>query len=1148
MSDYLIKDRFMKRIIYFLIVFLLINFSQQTFCQPSFISESQAVNAGDNFCIPFTIQDFTQLKEINFEIEWDGDILQYSGIENLYPNAVNAGLDLSDFNLTNSSSLSFDWEISDCTNASGLVLTLIDNITLFEICFDVIGAEGNFSPINLENTYVTRDNANCVNIGLIENNGNVYVNYTTPPTCLPTFWVDTPTDPIAGIEGETYCFDVFANGLTYVNNFTYFLDYTEYFIGDPIPTNFQIPNLSEQNFNVNQNGTISMSWENSQNYGINLNGDQLIYQFCFEPLTFSSNISPPIFEFRSGVNNLSNLPTITNSCLEHSNCNADPIGSIDVLISGEAPPYLFSWTGPNNFSANSQNIANLVPGLYELTVTDANNETLTTEFQILSLAGEATITLTLCEAECDLLANPLPCEDGFNQYTLSTADNCDSIINAELIIVPEKITDLGTIGICELGCLFVGGVEYCDEGNYTVVLSSYSGCDSTVLFYISEMQADLISSITPDTVLCDPANFQLEVIAPNAVSYEWSPPVNLSCFDCPNPVAFPLFNEFFSVVVTDANGCTDEASVYIEVPFGLDWGLFPWYNSPVCEGENLQLMPQVPNQLVAWHWEGPGGFVSDLEAPVIPNVNMNNAGTYSVTVTDVSGCTAIADFDVTIGELPIADAGVNMALDCLTPEVILDGSGSSTGPNIIYQWIGQGINAANANVVNPIVSEQGQYTLIVTDTNTGCTSSDVVFVEDLAPFPVILIDLPNFCIESTFDMCISQPNGANFLFEWTTSDGTIVDNSCIGFTEFSTDEIGLYTITITDTNSGCTGSETYLVSPFDCVWPGDTDTNKVVNNFDLLNIGLAFDATGSTRANATLNWEGQVSQDWTESTPDGINYKHVDCDGNGIINADDTLGITQNWGLTHNLWGADDREMGAPFYVERDTFEQDTTYAIPVILGEEDFPAEEVYGIAFTLVFDTSIVASNASINFENSWLGSINSDMIAIQQTTLYTQGGRIDAGITRIDGQNMTGFGQMGTFFITIEDIIFQAPPDDMPFNIEKELIFKIENVKMIGYDGEEIAVDTEPQPSISTATNATILNNQIQIFPNPIQDILNIHSPNILIEEVEVFNIAGQRVLSNFEKTNQLNLNTINWTSGTYFIKIQTKEGVILKKIIK
>ena len=49
-------------------------------------------------------------------------------------------------------------------------------------------------------------------------------------------------------------------------------------------------------------------------------------------------------------------------------CNGANDGEINVSVSGGISPYIFNWTGPNNFTSNNQNIQNLEPGTYSLTV------------------------------------------------------------------------------------------------------------------------------------------------------------------------------------------------------------------------------------------------------------------------------------------------------------------------------------------------------------------------------------------------------------------------------------------------------------------------------------------------------------------------------------------------------------------------------------------------------------------------------------------------------------------------------------------------------------------------------------------------------------------------------------------------------------
>ncbi|MBW6490555.1 MAG: T9SS type A sorting domain-containing protein [Lentimicrobium sp.] len=61
-------------------------------------------------------------------------------------------------------------------------------------------------------------------------------------------------------------------------------------------------------------------------------------------------------------------------------------------------------------------------------------------------------------------------------------------------------------------------------------------------------------------------------------------------------------------------------------------------NSPVCVGNTLQLTAASVGG-AQYHWTGPGGFISNVQNPQIPNVQFSHAGTYSLTIT-VNGQTS----------------------------------------------------------------------------------------------------------------------------------------------------------------------------------------------------------------------------------------------------------------------------------------------------------------------------------------------------------------------------------------------------------------------------------------------------------------------------------------------------------------------------
>ncbi|MDQ3051585.1 MAG: hypothetical protein M3Q95_11915, partial [Bacteroidota bacterium] len=76
------------------------------------------------------------------------------------------------------------------------------------------------------------------------------------------------------------------------------------------------------------------------------------------------------------------------------------------------------------------------------------------------------------------------------------------------------------------------------------------------------------------------------------------------------------------------------------------------------------------------------------------------------------------------------------------------------------------------------------------------------------------------------------------------------------------------------------------------VWPGDANYDLTVNNFDVLNVGLGYNAAGPVRPGATNNWVAQPASDWAFQFANGANLKNADCNGDGIISNVDTVAIS----------------------------------------------------------------------------------------------------------------------------------------------------------------------------------------------------------------------------------------------------------------
>ncbi|NBC07042.1 MAG: hypothetical protein GVY26_07600 [Bacteroidetes bacterium] len=329
------------------------------------------------------------------------------------------------------------------------------------------------------------------------------------------------------------------------------------------------------------------------------------------------------------------------------------------------------------------------------------------------------------------------------------------------------------------------------------------------------------------------------------------------------------------------------------------------------------------------------------------------------------------------------------------------------------------------------------------------------------------------------------------------------------------------------------------------VWPGDTDTDQTVSPEDLLNIGLAYGAAGPTRPGATIEWTPQFADVWDQRTPvSQTDYKHIDTNGDGFIDGLDTLAIVQNMGESNNLAPTDQdqilRSTGVPLYIKSsDTLQLGQPAILDIVLGETSLPADNVYGIAFTIAYDSAVVVSNsARATFTNSWLGNVNNDMLTLQRNR--PNDNRLDIALTRTDGINQSGSGAIGQLHITIQDVIFMRSEDYL-------LELSIEDVRIISAEEALLPVTT---PITTTVVEETPVgtfeadqNQQLTVFPLPAQHQLWVRSESP-VERMHLIAADG-RVLLRSQATNQLDISHL--PAGWYTLRVWTKQGLVNRLVL-
>ncbi len=72
-----------------------------------------------------------------------------------------------------------------------------------------------------------------------------------------------------------------------------------------------------------------------------------------------------------------------------------------------------------------------------------------------------------------------------------------------------------------------------------------------------------------------------------------------------------------------------------------------------------------------------------------------------------------------------------------------------------------------------------------------------------------------------------------------------------------------------------------------------------------------------------------------------------------------------------------------------------------------------------------------------------------------------------------------------------------------------------------------------------------NSIRVYPNPVKDVVTIETGSN-IQQVQIFNITGQIVMTEQASSKSVTLNTSMLRSGIYFLKVKTDSGSFDKKI--
>lgn len=318
-------------------------------------------------------------------------------------------------------------------------------------------------------------------------------------------------------------------------------------------------------------------------------------------------------------------------------------------------------------------------------------------------------------------------------------------------------------------------------GEYKVVVRDLAGQTAVDSVMVSTSAAFVYNGFNDTVEVCIGGNRVLDAGAGYG-SYLWSNGATTRTISVNNAAVY-------TVTVTNAGGCasTDTFETVLVNPVALNIGA----DQAICESSPITLDAGNPGGTYAWS-----------NGETTRTIQVSKAGTYSVVVNTVTGCTVTDTIVITNLPAPVVALGADQEL-CPGSTLTLDAGNAGSS----YLW------STGATTQTIVVNAAGTYVVRVTNAN-GCSTQDTVTVSPKVAPVVNLGADRDICTSDTITLDAGNP-GASYL--WSTGATTQTIRVSLA---------GTYSVAVTNAG-GCTTSDQMVV------------TNKAIPNSSFTSAAVA---------------------------------------------------------------------------------------------------------------------------------------------------------------------------------------------------------------------------------------------------------------------------------------------------------------------
>ena len=404
-------------------------------------------------------------------------------------------------------------------------------------------------------------------------------------------------------------------------------------------------------------------------------------------------------------------------------------------------------------------------------------------------------------------------------------------------------------------------------GAYTVTVTDANGCTATATVTITQPAFALVATTTQVMIACFGGSTGSVNMTPTGgtapYTYVWT-----GGSTAQSAIGVPAGT--YTVVVTDANGCTTTISATITQPQA-PLSLATTQVNVLCFGNStgsIDLSPSggTPGYTYAWSNN------STIQDPL----NLI-AGTYTVVVTDANGCIDTTSVIITQPQSGLSLSSTQVNVLCFgnnTGAINLTVAGG-TAP-YTYAW------SNNTTAQDPSNLIAGVYTVTVTDAN-GCTATLSITITQPATAVSISTTVQNIlCLNGTGSINSSPAGGVSpYTYSWSNQATT---------QNITNLQAGNYTVTVTDAN-GCTANAVGVVAITLSTVPVQINNSTGTNVLTCTTPAISLQATGGV----TYTWTGG-------QTPNAANNV-ITIPGSYTVNMIDPNGcpVSQSIVITQNI-------------------------------------------------------------------------------------------------------------------------------------------------------------------------------------------------------------------------------------------------------